>query len=123
MQFEKLFIAAAIALTSAAGLWAADAPDRGPLNADMPRWLNLGASARFRAEGLQGVGFRQHDARGYVLQRYRFSTEIRPTEWMRVFGEIQDSREFGSPRPGASFKDSADLRQAWIGFGGRETDL
>lgn len=104
-------------LLSSAAFGAAGDSDRGPLNTGLPDWVSLGASARFRAEGLQGVGFQESDARGYVLQRYRFSTEVHLGQWLRAFGEIQDSREAGSPRPGASFKDVADLRQAWLGFG------
>ena len=103
-------------LTCSTALTAADG-DRGPLNRELPGWLTLAASARFRAEALQGVGFKQDDDRAYVLQRYRFSTEVRPAEWLRLFGEIQDSREAGSPRPGAAFKDVTDLRQAWFALG------
>ena len=45
-----------LVLTAASALKATDVRDRGPLNAHAPSWLTLGASARFRAEGLQGVG-------------------------------------------------------------------
>ncbi len=123
MSIRNLLLALTLVLPATPASRAANVADRGPLNAHTPSWLTLGASARFRAEGLQGVGFEEDDSRGYVLQRYRFSTDIAPADWVHFFGEVQDSREAGSPRPGANFKDSIDLRQAWVGLGGRESDI
>lgn len=120
MLNRTVFITTALLLAAGVGAHGADPTDRGPLNSQLPTWMTVGASARFRAEGLQGAGFKSEVDRGYVLQRYRFSTEIRPADWVRVFSEIQDSREAGSPRPGASLKDVSDLRQAWVGLGRAE---
>jgi hypothetical protein len=59
----------------------------------------------------------------WFLQRFRLGMMINVSDWVRVYGQMQDAREFNSDRPnipgtlGAEGDDSADLRQAWIEIG------
>src|SRR3954469_4118962 len=59
----------------------------------------------------------------WFLQRARLGLKLSPTPWLRIYGQIQDSREYNSDRPdfpnvnGAEGDDSVDLRQAWIELG------
>ncbi|MEZ5393252.1 MAG: alginate export family protein [Bryobacterales bacterium] len=95
----------------------AQTADRGVLNGHTPSWLTLNAAARLRAEDYAGVNFEDGNNRGFLLQRYRFSTGIRLNAWMSVFGEMQDAREAGAKNPNSGLKDSLDLRQAYLKLG------
>jgi hypothetical protein len=59
----------------------------------------------------------------WFLQRARLGLKLSPTPWLRIYGQLQDSREINSDRPdipgqlGAEGDDSVDLRQAWIELG------
>jgi 1,2-phenylacetyl-CoA epoxidase catalytic subunit len=59
----------------------------------------------------------------WFLQRARLGLKLSPTPWLRMYGQIQDSREINSDRPdfpgklGAEGDDAVDLRQAWIELG------
>lgn len=59
----------------------------------------------------------------WFLQKARLGLKLSPTPWLRMYGQIQDSREINSDRPdfpnqlGAEGDDSIDLRQAWIELG------
>lgn len=59
----------------------------------------------------------------WFLQRARFGLKVSPTPWLRIYGQIQDSREINSDRLdipgnlGAEGDDAVDLRQAWIELG------
>ena len=56
-------------------------------------------------------------------QRARLGLLLSPTPWLRIYGQVQDSREINSDRPdipnnlGAEGDDSIDLRQAWVEIG------
>lgn len=105
----------AVLILAAAGLFAAE--PRGPLNQDLPNWLTLGFQTRYRSEGQHGIGFIEDNDQDFLLQRYRFSTGIRPTAWLYFYGEVQDSRAFGYKNPDASVRDPFDLRQAFAVIG------
>ena len=57
---------------------------------------------------------------GWLLQRFRMGMMLKPTNWLKIYAQVQDSREFFSGRPlvpgalGAEGDDSFDLRQAYI---------
>ncbi|MEO6787349.1 MAG: alginate export family protein [Chthoniobacteraceae bacterium] len=56
----------------------------------------------------------------FLLQRFRMGLTLKPAEWLKIYAQVQDSREFFSVRPaipGASSaegNDSFDLRQFYI---------
>ena len=55
-----------------------------------------------------------------LLQRFRIGLMLKPTDWLKIYAQAQDSREFFSVRPatpgasGAEGNDSFDLRQFYI---------
>ena len=59
----------------------------------------------------------------WVLQRFRLGLMIKPTDWLKIYAQTQDSREWLSDRPdipgqlGAEGDDPFDLRQAYIEIG------
>ena len=60
---------------------------------------------------------------GWLLQRFRIGIMLKPTNWLKIYAQAQDSREFFSGRTltpgalGAEGDDSFDLRQAYIEIG------
>ncbi len=59
----------------------------------------------------------------YLLQRFRIGVAIKPTDWLKIYAQGQDSREIDSDRPnipgafGAEGDDTFDLRQGYIQIG------
>ena len=59
----------------------------------------------------------------WFLQRARLGLAIKPTPWLKVYAQAQDSREINSDRPdfpgllGAEGDDSFDLRQGYFEIG------
>jgi hypothetical protein len=60
---------------------------------------------------------------GWLLQRFRVGMMLKPTNWLKIYGQVQDSREFFSGRTlipgtgGSEGDDYFDLRQAYIEIG------
>lgn len=60
---------------------------------------------------------------GWLLQRFRIGLMIKPTSWLKIYGQAQDSREIDSGRQdfpgqlGAEGDDSFDLRQGYVEIG------
>ena len=56
----------------------------------------------------------------FLLQRLRLGVLVKPLDWVKLYGQCQDTREWGSKRPDVPFAfgseghDPLDLRQAWI---------
>jgi len=59
----------------------------------------------------------------FLLQRFRMGMMLKPADWLKIYVQVQDSREFFGDRvenPGASGaegNDSFDIRQAYIEIG------
>ena len=59
----------------------------------------------------------------WFLQRFRIGLMIKPTSWLKIYAQGQDSREINSDRPdfpgqlGAEGDDTFDLRQGYIEIG------
>ena len=59
----------------------------------------------------------------WFLQRVRLGLMIKPTDWLKIYAQGQDSREINSDRPdfpgvlGAEGDDSFDLRQGYVEIG------
>lgn len=97
------------------------ANDPGLLNRDLPSWLNLGGQIRYRGEGQEANNFTPGNDQNFVYQRYRFSVGIKPTNWLKFYGQLQDNRAFGNHKPiDPNARDTFDLRQAWVDIGNDE---
>jgi len=63
------------------------------LNQSFPRWLRIGGEYRDRLEGPIGIGY-QDTNDFYLLDRLRLTVAIQPKQWLKFYGEVQDSRIF-----------------------------
>jgi hypothetical protein len=63
------------------------------LNEPLPSWLRFGGEYRNRLEGPIGIGY-QGTNDFYVLDRFRLNVAIQPNNWLKFYGEVQDSRIF-----------------------------
>jgi len=64
-------------------------------------FLSLGGEIRLRFEGYENDSFNSNpkaDSDSF-LQRYLFHADYHPTEWLRIFGQLQSSLENGRPEP------------------------
>jgi alginate export protein len=89
------------------------------LNQTLPRWINFAGEARLRLEGFSGGGFRSGNDDLYLLERFRFSTTLRPAPWWKIVAQTQDARVWGENQhpPSASHQNTWDLRQAYAEIG------
>lgn len=58
----------------------------------------------------------------WLINRFRVGIAVKPAEWLKVYAQIQDTREWDSDRPnipgvrGTEGGDAFDLRQAYVEF-------
>jgi len=90
------------------------------LNDELPGWLDLSGEFRFRYEDRQGLGFREGADDGYGLVRTRVNLGVEAQPWLKLFFQGQDSRAPGHRNPNGVFKDTFDIRQAYVKIGGQE---
>jgi hypothetical protein len=56
----------------------------------------------------------------WFINRFRFGLAVRPLPWLKLYGQLQDTREWNSDRPntpgirGTEGEDNFDLRQAYV---------
>src|SRR6266446_6554420 len=88
------------------------------LDESLPSWLHVGGEYRDRLEGPIGTGF-PNTSDFYVLDRLRVNVAIQPTDWLKLYGEVQDSRIFFNHHiPNANpFEDSWTLWQGYVQVG------
>jgi len=88
------------------------------LNESLPSWLRIGGEYRDRLEGPIGTGF-ANTSDFYVLDRLRVKIGIQPKDWLKFYGEVQDSRIFFNHHiPNANpFEDSWTLWQSYVQVG------
>jgi len=89
------------------------------VNAQLPKWLQLGGEYRARVEGFTGGGFKVNTEDAYLLSRLRLSMTIRPESWLKFGFQTQDARVFWkNQNPSAPpYQDTFDLRQAYVDIG------
>ena len=68
------------------------------LDEALPSWLHIGGEYRDRLEGPIGIGY-QGTNDFYVLDRLRVTVAIQPKDWLKFYGEVQDSRIFFTTSP------------------------
>src|SRR5580704_13963633 len=70
-------------------------PGNAILGWELPAWLELGGQIRGRVEDPSGTSLLKNDPNAYYLSRIRMDLGIKPTSWLRFFGEAQDARVGG----------------------------
>jgi hypothetical protein len=88
------------------------------LDESLPTWLHIGGEYRDRLEGPTGIGFTSTND-FYLLDRLRVNMRIQPKDWLKLYGEVQDSRIFFNHHiPNANpFEDTWTLWQAYVQVG------
>ncbi len=84
----------------------------------LPSWLTLKLELRGRFENLIGPVRPPAFDDPYYLHRLRFQAGVKLPAGFRLFGELQDSEEFGyeqRPLPG-TMVDTFDIRQAYVEY-------
>jgi len=85
------------------------------LDETFPSWLHIGGEYRDRLEGPTGIGY-QGTNDFYLLDRLRVTVAIQPTDWLKFYGEVQDSRIFFNHHIANAnpFEDSWTLWQGYV---------
>jgi len=89
------------------------------VNAQLPKWLQLGGEYRARAEGFTGGGFKFNTEDAYLLSRLRLNMTLRPESWLKFGFQAQDARVFWKNQNPAAppYQDTFDLRQGYVELG------
>ena len=80
-------------------------------------YLSFGGEARERFEGYENEFFSTNpDAdNAYMLQRYLLHADYHAWQWLRIFGQLQSSLEYGRPGgPRPTDRDIIDLHQLFV---------
>lgn len=87
-----------------------------------PRWISLDGQYRGRFERDTALKYVPGASDTYYLERMRLKMTLRPTDWLRLAAELQDSRNFfyGNRARPANSSDPIDLRQAYVELGKAE---
>lgn len=95
------------------------------VNDHLPEWFKFSGELRAREEGFLGNKFQPGNDDMYLLQRIRLGFQVQPTSWLKFFVQGQDARVSFTDKiaPAPPYQDSADLRQAYVQFGGAESQL
>jgi hypothetical protein len=84
----------------------------------LPAWIQVGGQIRARFESPSGIGFSDRSD-DYLLTRLRLNVLVKPTPWLKMFAETQDSRATGYNKPvPSSTGNTLDLRQAYFEVSG-----
>jgi hypothetical protein len=92
------------------------------VNHALPKWLRFSGQVRSRVEGYTGGGFNSANEDAYMLTRVWLNMRIQPTAWLRFSFQGEDSHapwKHANP-PGPPFRDTMDLRMAYVEFGDME---
>jgi hypothetical protein len=105
------------------GTWAGTSPSPSiseQFNRLLPKWLQFSGEFRERFEGYSGGSFKHDSTNDYDLQRIRLGMEIKPTNWVKFYVEMQDARVFGITPAIPPYEATLQPRQAYIQFGPTE---
>jgi Alginate export len=88
------------------------------LDESLPSWLHIGGEYRDRLEGPVGIGYKGTND-FYLLDRFRLNVAIQPNDWLKFYGEVQDSRIFFNHHIANAnpFEDSWTLWQGYVQVG------
>ena len=91
------------------------------LDRQLPSWIGFGLEERFRAEGMENQSFKRNNDDNYLLNRWRFLMQIKPTSWLRIVGQMQDARAWLQQPPlQPPNTNRFDLKLAYAEFGDPE---
>ncbi len=105
------------------GIWKGTNPSPSlseKFNQLLPKWLRFSGEFRERFEGYSGGSFKHKSTNDDDLQRIRLGMEIKPTNWVKFYIEMQDARVFGITPALPPYQDTLQPRQAYIQFGPTE---
>lgn len=101
-----------------------DLPDFAPMSAldeQLPSWIGFGLEERLRGESMVNQSFKRDDVDTYLLNRWRFLMQIKPTSWLRIVGQLQDARAWWQQPPlQPPNTNRFDLKLAYAEFGNPE---
>jgi len=101
-----------------------DFPDFAPMTAldkQLPQWISFGLEERFRAEGQENQSFKLNNDDNYLLNRWRFSMQIKVNKWIKIVGQMQDARAWLQQPPlQPPNTNRFDLKLAYAEFGDPE---
>jgi Alginate export len=85
------------------------------------RTVKVTGAVRVRVEAPHGSDFTVTPADAYSLTRIRFGVAFQPVDWLRCFGEAEDSRvEFYRVTPASTLSDPFEFRQGYVELGAIE---
>lgn len=101
-----------------------DFPDFEPisiLDRKLPQWIAFQAEERLRFEGYRDGSLMPGNNDEYMLNRFRFQVDLRPTALMRISVQAQDARPmYQKPPIGPPNENRWDLKLAYAEFGNPE---
>ncbi len=96
----------------------ADFAPMSKLDEGLPSWIGFGLEERLRWEEMVNQSFKRGDDDSYLLNRWRFLMQIKPTSWLRIVGQLQDARAwFQQPPLQPPNTNRFDLKLAYAEFG------
>jgi hypothetical protein len=88
------------------------------LDEELPAWIGFGLEERLRAESMVNQSFKRDNVDTYLLNRWRFLMQIKPTSWLRFVGQMQDARAWWQQPPlGPPNTNRFDLKLAYAELG------
>jgi hypothetical protein len=90
-------------------------------DAKLPRWIDFQGEERFRYEAYNNSSFKAKVDDSYILNRFRFQVDLRPSSWVRVTAQFQDARSgYQNPPIGPPNTVRWDLKLAYVEVGAPE---
>ncbi|MEP6715694.1 MAG: alginate export family protein [Terriglobia bacterium] len=90
------------------------------IDSALPHWIRFDGEFRTRFEGYSGGGYKPDASDAYALTRLKLDLTIKPTAWMKFFGEVYDARAIAKDPALPPYQNIWDLRQAFVEFGDSE---
>lgn len=90
------------------------------LTGQLANWLQIRGEFRGRFEGFTGGSYTPENDDAYMLDRFRISAMVAPSEVAKFVVQVQDARTFDKTTGAQAvpFRDTLDLRLAYGEFGG-----
>ncbi|HVW83537.1 MAG TPA: alginate export family protein [Bryobacteraceae bacterium] len=93
------------------------------VNKALPSWIRFAGEFRTRFEGYTGGSFKPSATDAYTLTRLKLDLTIKPTSWLKFFGEGFDARVIGRSPALPPYQNTWDIRQAYIELGDTEKQM
>src|SRR5258708_4388463 len=87
------------------------------VNRALPSWIRFEGEFRTRFEGYTGSSFKPLTTDAYMLTRLKLGLTIRPTSWLKFFGEGYDARAIAKSPALPPYQNTWDIRQAYVELG------